>query len=97
MLSINMVTQALVAGLALSSTTLAGKTQSVKDWGDNPSGLPAMLVYIPDKLAEKPAVILGVRFPNSSFSSSDVKLLATSLRRNRPDVPANDSPEPIRR
>lgn len=48
-----------MAGLA--ATVYAGKTQSVASWGDNPSNLPAMLVYTPDKLAEKPAVIVGVR------------------------------------
>lgn len=48
--------------LAISpAVALAGKTTSISDWGDNPSGLPAMLVYTPDKIAEKPAIILGVR------------------------------------
>ncbi|KAF2106400.1 feruloyl esterase B [Lophiotrema nucula] len=39
---------------------LAGKTQTIANWGDNPSKLPSILVYTPDKLAEKPAVILGL-------------------------------------
>lgn len=38
----------------------AGKTQTITNWGDNPSGLGGVLVYTPDKLADKPAVILGV-------------------------------------
>ncbi|KAH6680296.1 feruloyl esterase B [Halenospora varia] len=47
--------------LAISpAVALAGKTTSISDWGDNPSGLPAMLVYTPDKIAEKPAIILGL-------------------------------------
>ncbi len=38
----------------------AGKTSTVANWGENPSNLPAMLVYTPDKIAEKPAIIIGV-------------------------------------
>ncbi|KAJ9132503.1 Carbohydrate esterase family 1 protein [Coniochaeta hoffmannii] len=52
--------KALLAALTLSPVASAGKTQSVSNWGDNPSGLPAMLVYTPDKIAEKPAIILGL-------------------------------------
>ncbi|KAG9228595.1 Alpha/Beta hydrolase protein [Amylocarpus encephaloides] len=52
--------QALVAILAFQTTANAGKTQQVSNWGDNPSRLPPMMVYTPDKIAEKPAIILGL-------------------------------------
>jgi len=71
--------KALLAALTLSPVASAGKTQSVSNWGDNPSGLPAMLVYTPDKIAEKPAIILGVRnllpiqsFPNTTGLSNNL-------------------------
>ncbi|KAB5571757.1 Alpha/Beta hydrolase protein [Coniochaeta sp. 2T2.1] len=54
------VLRILGAAALLSLTARAGKTQSVSNWGDNPSGLPAMLVYTPGKIAEKPAIILGL-------------------------------------
>lgn len=44
---------------ALAASVHAG-TKSVPDWGDNPSKLPAMLVYTPNKLPANPAIIVGV-------------------------------------
>jgi len=46
--------------LALLSAAQAGKTSSISNWGDNPSNLPAALVFTPDKIAEKPAIVLGL-------------------------------------
>jgi acetylxylan esterase len=45
----------------------AGKTQTITNWGDNPSNLGGVLVYTPDKIAEKPAVILGVSVLDSHY------------------------------
>lgn len=99
------VKKVLAAALVLASKTSAGKTQSVSNWGDNPSGLPAMLVYTPDKIAERPAIILGVRLhrgrppctldvvPGSLTRS---KIIAPSLRRYRSDVPVDDTTAIIR-
>jgi hypothetical protein len=50
----------VVASLVFGSAVYAGKLSTVSSWGDNPSSLPSMLVYTPDKVAEKPAIILGV-------------------------------------
>jgi acetylxylan esterase len=44
-----------LAGLAASASL-----QQVTDFGNNPSKIN-MFVYVPDKLAEKPAVIVAVR------------------------------------
>lgn len=52
--------QAFVATVFFIPMAYAGKTQTISNWGDNPSGLPATLLYTPDKIAEKPAVVLGV-------------------------------------
>ena len=46
--------------LALAPLCLAGKTTTVSNWGDNPSKLPAVIIYTPDKIADKPAVVLAV-------------------------------------
>jgi hypothetical protein len=46
--------------LALSGNALAGTTTTVSNWGDNPSNLPALLVYTPTTLATNPAIILDV-------------------------------------
>lgn len=61
----------------------AGKTQTITNWGDNPSNLGGVLVYTPDKLAEKPAVFLGVSVLKSpvSFAILTVHLVAP-LRRH---------------
>ena len=48
--------------LGLTPLCLAGKTTNVSKWGDNPSKLPAVLIYTPDKIADKPAVVLAVCF-----------------------------------
>lgn len=57
---LSIVSQVLAAALVLSSGASAGKTTSVSNWGDNPSHLPAMLVYTPNTIAPKPAIILAV-------------------------------------
>jgi acetylxylan esterase len=50
----------LVATLTFLSTGYGASLQTVKDWGDNPSGISQMQIYVPDKIAAKPAIILGV-------------------------------------
>ena len=51
---------AIIGATGLFTLAYAGKTQEVSSWDDNPSGLPAALVYTPDKISTKPAIILGV-------------------------------------
>ncbi|KAI1207721.1 carbohydrate esterase family 1 protein [Annulohypoxylon truncatum] len=53
------VTSALATLLSLS-TTHAALTQ-VTDWGENPTSLD-MQVYLPAKLAEKPAIVLALHY-----------------------------------
>ncbi|KAB5539238.1 hypothetical protein GE09DRAFT_1226067 [Coniochaeta sp. 2T2.1] len=54
------VLRLLGAADLLSSTAKRRQTQSVSNWGDNPSGLSAMIVYIPNKVAEMTAIIRGL-------------------------------------
>lgn len=60
MVLLSIASKALAAAFVLSSGASAGKTISVSNWGDNPSHLPAMLVYTPDTIAANPAIILAV-------------------------------------
>jgi acetylxylan esterase len=61
----------VVAALALCGTAIAGTTTTVSNWGDNPSKLPALLVYAPSKLAAKPAIVLAVGTPMSPCTRPD--------------------------
>jgi hypothetical protein len=47
--------------LLLLVTTASGALVSVQNWGSNPTGLQ-MSIYVPSKLAAKPAVIFAVSF-----------------------------------
>lgn len=66
MLSLACFIRAFIGMIALPAVAYASKTQQVSNWDDNPSGLPAALVYTPDKIASKPAIILGVCSSNSN-------------------------------
>jgi acetylxylan esterase len=60
MLSLHQAAKGLLAlGLYVSSATGAS-LQQVSNWGGNPSGLAAMHIYVPDRLAANPAIIVGV-------------------------------------
>ena len=49
------------AGLiALTGSVLGATLQAVSNFGANPSSIQ-MYIYVPDKVAEKPAVIVAVR------------------------------------
>jgi hypothetical protein len=50
----------LLVSLFLVSTGYGASLQTVKDWGENPSGIAQMQIYVSDTLASKPAIILGV-------------------------------------
>jgi acetylxylan esterase len=50
-------------GLAAAATSVMGASlQQVKEFGNNPTKI-YMYIYVPDKLAAKPAVIVAVRIP----------------------------------
>jgi hypothetical protein len=65
--------KALTVVSVLATTCHSASLQTVKDWGDNPSGISQMQIYVPDKLATKPAIILGVSFPLGFFHTFDAK------------------------
>lgn len=48
---------------ALASEVFAASLQQVSSFGTNPTGIQ-MYIYVPDKLAMKPAVIVAVRHLN---------------------------------
>jgi acetylxylan esterase len=52
----------LMTGFGLYATASTAGLQSISDWGPNPSKIAQLQVYIPDKLAAKPAILLGVSF-----------------------------------
>lgn len=54
------------AALALASLSDAASLQQVTNWGNNPSGIRAY-IYVPDKLAANPALIVAVRLPNITY------------------------------
>jgi hypothetical protein len=62
--SYNMLSSKLLAVLTpllLLVKTASGALVSVQNWGSNPTGLQ-MSIYVPNKLAAKPAVIFAVSF-----------------------------------
>lgn len=52
---------------AMAETAFGASLQQVQNWGTNPSKIQ-MYIYVPDKLATKPAIIVAVcfSFPSSS-------------------------------
>lgn len=54
------VSTSIVSGLAAFSTTANAALTRVNDFGANPSNLQ-MNIYVPAKLATKPAIIVAVR------------------------------------
>ncbi|KAE8451794.1 hypothetical protein EG329_002634 [Mollisiaceae sp. DMI_Dod_QoI] len=58
--SLNVLVRGLLASLAFSSTALGAGLKQITNWGDNPSQISAMYMYVPDKVAAKPAVILAL-------------------------------------
>ncbi|KAJ7087643.1 Alpha/Beta hydrolase protein [Mycena belliarum] len=54
------VLQVLAAVTAFSWSASAGTTMTVTNWGDNPSNLPALLVYTPSNLASNPPIVVGL-------------------------------------
>ncbi|KAF7299476.1 Alpha/Beta hydrolase protein [Mycena indigotica] len=47
----------------------AGSTSTVSNWGDNPSHLPALLVYTPSTVVSNPPIILAVCHPSHPYCS----------------------------
>ncbi|KAJ9138071.1 hypothetical protein NKR23_g8690 [Pleurostoma richardsiae] len=50
----------MLGAVTLFGEASAGRTSSISQWGDNPSKLPAALVHTPNKIADKPAIILAL-------------------------------------
>jgi acetylxylan esterase len=57
-----MLLLSLIKLLVVAITAIAGTTMTVTNWGDNPSKLPALLVYVPTKLATNPPIVVGVYY-----------------------------------
>jgi len=47
-------------GFGLYATANAAVLQRISDWGPNPSKIAQLHVYVPDKVAAKPSILLGV-------------------------------------
>lgn len=61
---------AITAGLlALANSVLGASLQQVPSFGDNPSSIQ-MYIYVPDKVATNPAVIVAVRENTMLLSKS---------------------------
>jgi acetylxylan esterase len=54
-------TALLVSVLATTTTVTAAQLKQVTGFGTNPTNLQ-MYIYVPDKLADSPPVIVGVSF-----------------------------------
>jgi len=63
-----------VAGFGLCAVAHAAVLQRISDWGPNPSKIAQLHVYIPDRVAAKPPILLGVtiHFKMYSPTCSDV-------------------------
>ena len=55
-----MLFQAVLGLLAAAPVAFAAKLEKVADFGSNPTKIN-MYIYVPDKVAAKPAVIVAVR------------------------------------
>jgi acetylxylan esterase len=51
--------EAAVGLLALTGSALGASLQAVTNFGTNPTGIQ-MFIYVPDKVAAKPAIIVAV-------------------------------------
>lgn len=58
----------ITATCALINTAAAAQLTQVTNWGANAYGVTRFDIYVPDKLAARPAIILGVS-PTSSAST----------------------------
>ena len=96
-LTMSSIVSLFVALAAFAVTARAGKTETITNWGDNPTNLPGVLVYTPDKLSSSPAVILGVGLPFLTTSPPLNHDTAPPLRRNRATIPTNVRPKHLRR
>jgi acetylxylan esterase len=50
----------VVALLGSSTLATAAQLAQYTNWGANPGNLPRVDIYVPDRLAANPAVVLGV-------------------------------------
>jgi len=59
-----MFSRSILSGLStlfvLVNDVLGAQLTTVTNWGNNPSGISSLQVYVPDTLAASPAIILGV-------------------------------------
>jgi hypothetical protein len=63
------ITYGLVAGFGLYTTANAAVLQRISDWGPNPSKIAQLHVYVPDRVAAKPPIILGVTLPFKMYTN----------------------------
>ena len=53
----------------MASLTLAAELRQVSDFGENPTNIQ-MYEYVPDTLAEQPAIIVNVSYSTAHFTIS---------------------------
>ena len=73
-----MLLRAVFALAASASLSLAASLQQVSSFGENPTKIQ-MYIYVPAKLAEKPPVVVAVRFPKTVFTLRVVRLIQTQM------------------
>ena len=59
--SLTNIVYGLLAGFGLYTTANAAVLQRISDWGPNPSKIAQLHIYVPDKTAASPPILLGVR------------------------------------
>jgi hypothetical protein len=79
------ISASILGGIVAISASANAALVRVNDFGSNPTNLQ-MNIYVPSRVATKPAIILGVRLTHRSYTSppiqTDVKA-AAPLRWNR--------------
>src|SRR3569833_1268916 len=97
-----MLVQLMSGLLAMVQLTAAAKLEKVADFGANPTRIN-MYIYVPDKLATKPATIVAVSIGTPTESPAINHILTTSqtidapLRRQRHIVVQRDQASQLRR
>jgi len=68
--SLTNIVYGLLACFGLYTTANAAVLQRISDWGPNPSKIAQLHVYVPDKVAATPPILLGVRLRQRSRSKT---------------------------
>lgn len=68
------ITYGLVTSLGLCATANAAVLQRISDWGPNPSKIAQLQVYVPDRVAAKPPILLGVFLSGCSTQRAEINV-----------------------